>query len=129
MTRKKKLHARLRANALWNSSELGWTVEQIARNLNRSTRIIYSWLRQYKKKGIAGLYDKQKHRSLTREQIKEMMRVSCWADVKNFKLRWSFRKIADWVKEKWGIKLSPERIRQMIRNRLNNLSDILEDYN
>ena len=118
MARKKKWHTRLRGNVLWQSFKQDLTVEQIARNLNRSTRTIYSWLRHYKEKGIAGLYNKPRARRLTPEQIDQIMQVGHRATANDFKIQWSYRKIADWVKDNLGITISPERIRQIIRRKL-----------
>ncbi|MBI4712423.1 MAG: helix-turn-helix domain-containing protein [Planctomycetes bacterium] len=119
MAREKKLNTRRRANALAWSFQQGWSVQQIARDLNRTPRTIYNWFKRYKQKGIAGLYDKPRPAKLTNVQIIEMMRTNHWiyTDDKTYQMRWSFQKMAKWVKEKWGIELSAERIRQIIRRK------------
>ena len=112
-----KFRVRLRGNAIWMSSEQHKTVEQIARLLHKSKRSVYSWLKRYKEKGIDGLKDDDS--KLTREQISRMMEISHrskpirrgWER----KIRWSYRRIAGWVKEQWGITISHERLRQIIR--------------
>jgi len=128
MARKKKLNTRRRANALAWSFQPGLTVEQIAKSLNRTPRTIYNWFKRFKEKGIVGLYNKHRPSKLTNAQIIEMMRISHWiyTDDKSYKMRWSFQKIAGWVKGKWGVKLSAERIRQIIRQKNDDPFFILE---
>jgi len=122
MARKKNLRARLRGNAVWWSHQ-GKTVEQIAGELGRSTRTIYGWLNRYQQKGIAGLYDRPRPiKKLTPEQIGQLLDVSNWTrecrDVKERRMRWSYRRIARWVSRQWNIRISHERVRQIIRRRL-----------
>ncbi|MBI5779259.1 MAG: helix-turn-helix domain-containing protein [Planctomycetes bacterium] len=118
-----KYRARLRGNAIWMSSQQHKTVEQIAKSLNKSKRTIYSWFKQYMEKRIDGLKDDDS--KLTPEQISRMMEISYRSKPlkhgRERKIRWSYRKIAKWVKEQWGITISHERLRQIIRKRLLNI--------
>jgi len=118
---KKKFHQRLRGNAIFMSNQCK-PVPQIALELNRSTRTIYNWLRLYRRKGLAGIIPRVYPRKLSREQIQELLKVSRWylvgAHSKEFHKRWTFREMAEWVYKTWNIKLSPNRIRQIVREAL-----------
>ena len=123
MSIRHNFRARLRGNAVWMSSEQHKTVEQISRFLNKSTRTVYSWLKQYQEKGLDGLKDNDG--KLTPEQISRMMEISYRSKPlkhgRERKMRWSYRRIAQWVKAQWGITISHERLRQVIRKKLLNM--------
>ena len=123
MVRRKNVRASQRVNALWASSEQHWTVQKIAKWLNRSPHTIYRWFRHYQKKGIDGLYDTPATKSkLTDEQISQILSISHRLkrprDGKEAQMRWSYQKIALWIKEQWGINISDEGVRKIIRKKI-----------
>jgi len=121
LARQRKFRIRLRGTVLLMSHQCK-TVRQIAQELNRSPRTIYEWLRRYRRQGIEGIMPRRYPRRLSREQLQELLKVSRWhlvgAHSKEFHKRWTFHQMADWVYEKWGIKLSPNRLRQVVREAL-----------
>jgi transposase len=126
---KKKFRQRLKGNAIFMSNQCK-TVAQIALDLKRSTRTVYNWLRLYRRQGLAGILPRIYPRRLSREQVQELLKVSRWylvgAHSKEFHKRWTFREMSEWVYKTWNIKLSPNRIRQIIRESMLN-GDIPRD--
>ncbi|MBI4835323.1 MAG: helix-turn-helix domain-containing protein [Planctomycetes bacterium] len=120
---KKKFRMRLRCNALFMSNQCK-TVRQISHELNRSTRTVYQWLKRYRQKGIAGIMPRDYSRKLNREQLHELLKESLWylvgAHTKEFHKRWTFREMSEWVYKRWDITLSPNRMRQIVREALEN---------
>lgn len=61
-------------------------------------------------------------RRLTHEQVQELLKVSRWhlvgAHTKEFHKRWTFRQMAEWLYQTWGVKLSANRTRQIVRETL-----------
>ncbi|MFH1232235.1 MAG: helix-turn-helix domain-containing protein [Planctomycetota bacterium] len=117
-----KSRPRLRGNALWYSSQKHWTVKHIAESLGCSEETIYHCFKRYKENGIEGLYDSDRPLKLTLEQIKQVIQVSgldkVYRDKKERRqFRWSYRKIAKWVKDNLGIAISHESIRQIIQKK------------
>ncbi|MFH1231964.1 MAG: helix-turn-helix domain-containing protein [Planctomycetota bacterium] len=128
MVRRRNVRASQRVNALWASSEQHWTVEKIAKWLNRSPHTIYRWFRRYQKKGIDGLYDTPATKNkLTDEQISQILvmshRLKRPRDGKEALMRWSYQKIARWIKEQWDINISDEGVRKIIRKKI--LGDVI----
>jgi transposase len=123
MVRRKNVRAGQRVNALWASSAQHWTVQKIAKWLNRSPHTIYRWFKHYQEKGIDGLYDTPATKSkLTDEQISQILsighRLKRTRDEKEARMRWSYQKIAFWIKEQWGINISDEGVRKIIRKKI-----------
>jgi len=123
MARKENFRARRRGSAVWWSHQ-NRRVKEIARTLGCSTRSVYQWLRRFREKGIAGLLDPSRPVKLTPEQIKQLLEASHWSALGNkkrrqeYRMRWSFRQMAQWIKDQWDIKLSPERVRRIVRQKL-----------
>jgi len=125
--RKGNVRMRKRGQAVYLSHE-GKRVPQIARELECSENSVYSWLKDYREKGIAGLEEPTHSNKLTAEQLDKVMGISHWvksvqpesrgAKMKRIQSRWSFRKMTQWIKDNWNIKISHERLRQMVRRRL-----------
>jgi len=114
-----KFQARLRASAVFLANA-GMTVTEIAHEVKAKPQSVYKWLRRYREKGIAGLLSAFHYIKLTPEQIKQVIDISHWSaigdkrKIREYKSRWSFRKIAHWINDTWGIKISHEGVRQMI---------------
>ncbi|MBI4835303.1 MAG: helix-turn-helix domain-containing protein [Planctomycetes bacterium] len=118
-----KWKERRRAEAVIKASD-GFSVPQIAEITKSNKRSIYRWMKNYQDKGIYGLYRAIYHIKLTDVQVEELLKTSNWAAVKNrktlkkFRDRWTFREMSEWVKNKWGIKISPEAVRKMTYRQL-----------
>lgn len=118
-----KWRVRLRGNAVYLSHQ-GKTIPQIVQSLKCSTKSVYTWLRRFRKKGIAGLSDLPHPVKLTPQQVNQLIGISHWSALgnkkrrKEYRMRWSFRKMAQWIKDQWGIKLSRERVRQIVWQKL-----------
>jgi transposase len=142
MARRRNVRASQRVNALWASSEQHWTVKKIAKWLNRSPHTIYRWFKHYQEKGIDGLYDTPATKSkLTDDQISQILSISHRSpqrapevsrrgvpvkrprDEKEARMRWSYQKIAFWIKEQWDINISDEGVRKIIRKKI--LGDVI----
>lgn len=112
------LRARLRGNAVLLAHQHR-SVPEIAQALGKDNRTIYRWLKGYRQKGIDGLTEPMRHRKLSPAQVQELMEISHFRDAlsnpKIWSSVWTYRKMADWIKENWQIVLSPERVRQIIK--------------
>ena len=121
MAVKGNIRARLRGSAILLSHQKKIPGE-IARSLGKSETTVYGWLKRYREKGINGIAPFIHPIKLTDEQIKELLTVSYYSAVgkshKEYYNRWSFRRMAKWVEEKWGIKISYERVRQIVYKKL-----------
>ena len=111
------LRAHLRCNAILFSHQKK-TVKQIASFQGKSERSVYKWLKRYREKGINGIAPHIYPAKLTEEQITQLLKVShytgVWKNRKEYEKRWSFSRMAKWVKDNWNIKISDERIRQIV---------------
>jgi len=114
-----QLRVRKRGNAVDLSSQ-NYSVRAISRALKVTERSVWTWLHKYEQQGVAGLLDRPRHVSLAPDQITELMRLRYPSAPKIFKKAraWSYPKLTRWLKEKWGINLSPERLGQIIRLRM-----------
>ncbi|MBI4834554.1 MAG: helix-turn-helix domain-containing protein [Planctomycetes bacterium] len=121
MAVKSKFRARLRGQVAWLSHQ-NRTPEYIARYFHCPIKSVYKWLRLYRRKGLDGLRYNARKPKLSAEEIAKAMAVSHWADSTNndkeYRARWTFRRIAGWIKENTGTAISHERIRQIIYKRL-----------
>lgn len=116
MTLKGNHRVKLRAQAVWLSHHFR-KVDQIAQELNRSTRSVYAWLKAYRAKELAGLSEPPRPVKLTPEQVKKILEVGQYlaaARSRKYLPTWSYQKTANWVREQWQITISAERIRQII---------------
>ncbi|MBI4712421.1 MAG: helix-turn-helix domain-containing protein [Planctomycetes bacterium] len=123
MARRGNRRARLRGNAIFLSFQYGWTAQKIAGHLNCSTPSVVSWLKHYQEKGIAGLYDiPTPARRLTPFQVEQitgaMYDITQAKSKRRYRKRLSYRETARLVKEKYGINISYERVRQIVRQNL-----------
>jgi len=113
--------ARRRGNAILLSHQKR-PIPEIARTLGKTEHSIYNWIRLYRAKGIEGIAPFKPPTKLTDEQVKELLSVSHYSALgksnKDYHNRWSLRRMAQWVGEKWNIQISYERIRQIVRQKL-----------
>jgi len=124
-TGKKQWRARKRAQVVYFSYK-SKTPAQIALELKLSIRSVYSHLRSYRQKGIKGLAEPIRPMKLSAQQVTQLTEISYWAkivsnkkqDIMDLRKRWSFRKMAQWVFDEWQIKLSSERIRQIVYKKI-----------
>ena len=120
MALKGNLRAKLRGKAVWLSHRFR-KVKQIAEELTCSTRSVYTWLRRYREKGLAGLAEPVKPTKLTSEQINQILKIGNYLTAvmsKKYVRTWSYQKMAEWVRDQWQITISAERIRQIINKEL-----------
>lgn len=123
MAGKRNWRARRRGSAVWWSHQ-SRRVREIAQTLSCSTRSVYTWLNRFREKGIAGLSDPPRPVKLKPDQVNQLVEVSHWSALGNkkrreeYRMRWSFHKITRWIKDQWGINLSPERVRQIVWQKL-----------
>lgn len=120
MALKGNLRAKLRAQAVWLSHRFR-KVNQIAEQLNCSSRSVYTWLRRYQEKGLAGLSEPAKPAKLTPEQVNQILKIGNYlaaARSKKYMPTWSYQKTAGWVRDQWQITISAERIRQIVNKEL-----------
>ena len=121
MSVKAKRRARIRGQIVWFSHQ-NKTPEYIAQYLNCSVFTVYKWLNIYREKGIAGLSGKSRKIKITEKMLDEIMSLSHWKDSilndKEYRQRWSFRKISKWIKDTWHISISHEQVRKIIQQKL-----------
>ena len=124
MTRMATRHnwrARLRGNAIMLSHQKR-PIPEIARSLGKSETSVYTWIKLYREKGINGITPFKRPTKLTDKQIKELLTVSHYSALgkshKEYYRRWPLRRMARWVGEKWNIRISYERIRQIVHKKL-----------
>jgi transposase len=98
------------------------TVKEIASCIGKSENSVYLWLKRYREKGINGIAPRIYPTKLTEEQVTELLKVghyhSPWKNLKEYEKRWSFRRMAKWVKDNWNIEISYVRIREIVRERM-----------
>ena len=111
-----------RAKAILLASK-GLGINQIMGQLNIKTKsTLEKWLINFREKGVTGLYDKLHPIPASRltpaqkiQLIKLRLSSSRHPMRENEKSEyWSYRRLSRWVKQRWGVKLSYERIRQLV---------------
>jgi transposase len=121
MAVKGNFRARLRGSAILMSNQKK-TIKEIARSLGKTETSVYNWLKRYREKGIEGIAPFKPQTKLTDEQVKELLSASHYSSLttnrKEYHNRWSFRRMSKWIEEKWNIKISYERIRQIIYKKM-----------
>jgi transposase len=110
-----------RAQAVYLSHQ-GWTVPEIAGQLKHSECSVYRWLGSYQKFGLDGLVPKSRPGKLSSEQVNQIIKISgrenAFKRKKDLHKVWSSRKIAQWIKDNWNIKISHKRIWQIFRKKM-----------
>lgn len=111
---------RTRAQMILLSAEQGLKAAQVAEVVRESDRTVQRWLNRYKAEGIQGLYDaprsgnpgkvNQKYKD---ELIKSVRRRPRALDLP-FSL-WTLERLADYMAEKTGIRISYEAVRQHLK--------------
>lgn len=130
--RQRQVRVRKRGSAVHWSAR-GLTVQQISRNLGVTEQSVWRWLHNFQRSGVNGLLDPVPRSALTPDQMVEItrLRFPMHKSKRTGKLRVqenkiSYRKIAAWIKSKWGVSLSYERVRQIIRKNLRDPEKIRE---
>jgi len=117
MANRSKWRERLRGSAILESHHKK-RVKEIARDLGRTEKWVYQTLQHYRQRGIEGITPQKYPTKLTHEQITELLTVShrtVGAPLKDYHRRWSLQKMTQWVKDKWGITVSREGLRRMVK--------------
>jgi len=111
----------------------GWSVKSLSKSYRRSVRSIRQWLAAYRRTGLKGLMGKPRPGvHLTEAQIWQLIHLHSKRPKKipqrpvqrfSFGRRhyrrspWSYPRLAQWAARKWGIKVSPKRLAQIIQRR------------
>lgn len=116
----KKPRMRTRAQMILLSAEQGLKAPQIAAVVRESERTVQRWLKRYQAEGIQGLYDAPKsgNPGKVTEAYKQEL-ISCVrrrprALGLSFSL-WTLERLADYMAEKTGIRISHEAVRQHLK--------------
>jgi len=115
---------RKRAQAIWYSSQ-GKSVQELSQKYKCSIRAIWSWFAAYQKQGVKGLLSRPVSKRLT-----QLQRAKLWQMKRQTKVargdpvgtlqtrlrreRWTYQRLARWVKKNWGITVSPRRLGQLL---------------
>lgn len=111
---------RTRAQIILLSAEQGLKAPQIAEVVRESERTVQRWLKRYQAEGIQGLYDAPKSGSPGKvnqeykEELISSVRRRPRALGLSFSL-WTLERLADYMAEKTGIRISGEAVRQHLK--------------
>jgi len=111
---------RTRSQMILLSAEQGLKVPQIAEVVRESERTVQRWLQRYQAEGIQGLYDAPKSGSpgkvtpAYKEQLINSIRRRPRALGLPFSL-WTLERLADYMAEQTGIRISAEAVRQHLK--------------
>ena len=107
-------------------SAQGWTIREICNHHRVSPRTVRDWFHRFQKYGLSSLYYRPRPRSLTVEQENRLLEFSQRAKLLQLKARTkiralrqvmpTYRQCTEWVRQNYGISLSPERVRQIVRS-------------
>jgi transposase len=120
--RKRAFRVRRRGNALLLSNQ-GWTVQQISNQFKVSIPTVRKWFHSFIEKGITGLEDPTRTRSLTPKQETNLFDVSQRVRLLK-KTRYPIKKLptyqqlTQWLKEQYEINLSAKQVSRIIRRKL-----------
>lgn len=116
----KLVRLRTRAQMLLLSAEQGLKVAQIAQLVRESERTVQRWLRRYQAQGIQGLHDAPKSGSpgkvtlAYQEQLVASVRRRPRALGLDFSI-WTLQRLADYMAQQTGIRISDEAVRQHLK--------------
>lgn len=106
----------------------GWTIREICNHHRVSSRTARNWISRFRKGGVTALYDRPRPRCLTTKQSTRLLEYSRRLELLQLRSRTkiqalrrlmpSYRQLAQWVRQNYGIRLSHERVRQIIRQGL-----------
>lgn len=111
---------RTRAQMILLSGEQGWKAPQIAQVVRESERTVQRWLKRYQAEGIQGLYNAPKSGNpgkvteAYKEELLSSVRRRPRALDLSFSL-WTLERLADYMAEKTGIRISAEALRQHLK--------------
>ena len=111
---------RTRAQMILLSAEQGLKAAQIATIVRESERTVQRWLKRYQAEGIKGLQDAPKSGSpgkvtqVYKEQLLSSVRQRPRSLSLEFSL-WTLERLADYLAEQTGIRLSSEGVRQQLK--------------
>lgn len=111
---------RTRSQMILLSAEQGLKVPQIAEVVRESERTVQRWLKRYQAEGIQGLYDAPKSGNPGKvtpgykEQLISSVRRRPRALGLSFSL-WTLERLADYMAEQTGIRISHEAVRQHLK--------------
>jgi transposase len=98
--------------------EKGMEYPELAKWFGESPRTLARWVRAYKVHGLAGLQEKQSGRpaQLTPEQRAAVFAVISdgSSSVGRAGTAWTGRTLAEWINQRWGVRLRERQCRRMI---------------
>lgn len=99
----------------------GYTRREIAREIGVSHKQVSNWCKRFEKQGVEGLRDRPgrgRKRRLNRDQINQITELLRNEDPKSHGYssdKWTGPLLAQWIKNKWGIKYKKAQIYVIIR--------------
>jgi transposase len=117
----KKPRMRTRSQMILLSADQGMKAPEIAQVVRESERTVQRWLRRYQAEGIQGLYDAPRsgNPGKVTQQYEDQL-------IKNVRLRpralnlefslWTLERLADYMAEQTGIRISCEAVRQHLKS-------------
>jgi transposase len=94
-------------------SDAGWSIPQIAPHLRVSESCVRRWIKRFLEGGFEALPD-QPHvgqpSSLTPAMLQAIR-----AEVEKGEQAWSAAQIAEWTEERFGVRLSPNWLRRLLK--------------
>ena len=101
---------RNRANCIIFSYE-GYSLAQLMTIFRVSRRTIYNWLKRWESQGFVGLYNQKGRGRKAKLNQEQMQQVKDWVT----ETPKSLRKVAIKINKKWGIKISNDTIKRIIK--------------
>lgn len=116
----KSMRVRTRAQMILLSAEQGLLAHQIASIVRQSEETVRRWIKRYRAEGVAGLEDapqpgrEPKSPPQYRARLLEVVRIRPRALEQPFSL-WTLQRLADFMAEESGIRLSDESVRLLLK--------------
>ncbi len=94
-------------------SDTGWSVPRIARHLGQHEQTVRTWIKAFPAGGFDALPNKPrggKESALTAPLLESVR-----AEVATGRRTWTAAQLADWVADRYGVRLSADRVRIHVR--------------
>ena len=115
----KDVRLRLRAQIILLALERGMIAREIAPIVRTNDETVRSWIKRFNAEGIAGLYDEPRSGAPSkitaeyRQRLIEIVRHRPRALEQPYSL-WTLRRLADYLAEETGIRVSHVRVQQLL---------------
>ena len=94
-------------------SDAGWSVPRIARHLGQHEQTVRAWIKAFLDEGFPALPNKP--RGGKQSALTAAMLAAVRAEVAKGTRTWTAARLADWVAEHHGVRLSADRLRVHLR--------------